>query len=103
MVTRHTQTFDDHPDIPGRVRFVVRFGLMPEPDDNQPLALFGMAAIDRLVPDPAEHKKLFTAEGVVRTFDSVDDALAFIALIQQTVKDTMEYWKRAASFAGRNP
>jgi hypothetical protein len=92
---------EDHPTHLGRVRFVVRVGVAPEPDDERLLALYGTPPLEAILPSAGDRTALRTAQGIVRPFDSVDDALRFIDQVRQAVEQTSAYWARAEAFPGR--
>jgi hypothetical protein len=101
MHFRCIRMVEEHPTHIGRVRFVVRVGVVSDSNDEQLLARYGAPPLDAVFPSAADRTALRSPEGIVRPFESVDDALHYIEHVRQAVEETSAYWERAEAFPGR--
>ena len=101
MRFRCIRTVEDFPGRPGRSRFLVRCGVLVEPNDEALLARYGAPALEALFPEANALAHLRAAEGITRPFETVDKALAFIDNVKQALADTPAYWQQAEAFPGR--
>src|SRR5690348_3939351 len=101
MRFRCIRLVEDHPGQIGRVRFVVRVGVAPDPRDEQLLTLYGAPPLEAVFPSAGDRTALGTPQGIVRPFESVDDAVRFIDQVRHAVEQTTAYWERAEAFPGR--
>jgi hypothetical protein len=101
MHFRCIRMVEEHPTYLGRVRFVVRVGVVSDSTDDRLLALYGAPPLEAVFPSAADRTALRSAEGIVRPFDLVDDALHYVAQVRQAVEETSAYWERAEAFPGR--
>ena len=101
MHFRCIRMVEEHPTHLGRVRFVVRVGAASDPDDERLLALYGAPPLEALLPSASDRTALRSGEGIVRPFESVDDALHYIEQVRHAIEQTMAYWERAEAFPGR--
>jgi hypothetical protein len=101
MHFRCIRMVEEHPTHLGRVRFVVRVGAAPDPDDERLMGLYGAPPLEAILPSASDRAALRSGEGIVRPFDVVDDALHYIEQIRQAIEQTIAYWERAEAFPGR--
>jgi hypothetical protein len=101
MRFRCIRTVEDHPGHIGRMRFVVRVGVASEPNDERLLELYGAPPLETVFPSAGDRTALSSGAGIVRPFESVDEALRFIDQVRQAVEQTTAYWERAEAFPGR--
>ena len=83
------------------MRFVVRFGILVEPNDENSWAQYGAPALEALFTEPNALAHLRSPEGITRPFETVDEALDFITKVKQALAGTPGYWQRAEVFPGR--
>ena len=101
MHFRCIRMVEDHPTHLGRVRFVVRVGAAADADDERLLTLYGEPPLEALLPSTSDRTALRSGAGIVRPFESVDDALHYIEQVRRAIEQTMAYWERAEAFPGR--
>jgi hypothetical protein len=101
MRFRCIRSVENFPGRPGRLRFVVRFGVLVESNDETPWEQYGAPALEALFLEPNALAHLRSPEGITRPFERVDDALDFIAQVKQAIADTPSYWQLAGAFPGR--
>lgn len=97
----HARYYEDHPAQPGRVQFVVRIGIRDDDGDATKRTRFGAPLVEQACT-PEEYDQLWTAAGVVRTFDRVGTATTWVQAMTNAVAETETEWAAAEAFPGRD-
>jgi hypothetical protein len=101
MRFRCIRTTENFPGRPGRLRFMVRCGVLVAPEDEEQLTRYGAPALEALFNEANAMAHLRANEGITKPFETVDAAHEFIARVKQAIDDTPAYWQRAEAFPGR--